>query len=297
MICEKFPSKIPNYIKSYRIEQEFYKNNNGYIGIEIPHVFLIYKNHLKLKYILTMEDLTFISDHFLSKDRNLYNISIVVSKIAKFHEHFWNKKLNYEIWKNGGYWTGNKRNEDKKKFQENFNLFKIHFLNLLNITNDNYNVILSHIQKSESNINEYYLSNETLIHGDLKFENLFICTNKNVYVIDWQWFGYGNCATEIMYLLFTSLSAEFLNIENIILILLHYCENNKCIKFNKLYHDFKIASFDFFIYLICCKWYNITLEILNQNDLNKKDGLHIRKIDQIQKIFSIILEFCNSEVI
>lgn len=283
LFCEKYPLKEANYIKSYRIEQNFYSNNSkSELGIFLPKIKSLNVNY-KLEYSILMEDLSL----FISNNRDMDLFISIIKDIAKFHMKFWNRKINYEVWKNGGYWTGNKRENDKNKFYKKYEIAIKNLINITNLKYEDFNAIKINIEK----IKEYYEDFETLIHGDLKIENLFLSKN-GLYLIDWQWVGYGKCATDIMYLLFTSLPSNLLNKENLEILLKEYCSINKNVNFDKIYKDFKIASLDFFIYLICCKWYNITIEAINKNEFEKNDGLHIRNVNQIESIIKLISEIC-----
>jgi len=291
LFCEYLPSKKANYIKSYRVEHSFYNNNsNKNIGILLPKIKNSQVNNFNLEYKLEMEDLSI----YYSKDnyRNVDSMSKIIKEIAKFHIHFWNSKINYELWQLGGYWTGKKRQYDKDKFYMKFPIAKVNLLSFTNLQASDFEILQNYVHKNENSIAEYYNKKQTLIHGDLKLENLFLC-EKGMFLIDYQWVGLGSCATDLMYLLFTSLSFEYLNIENIKILLNEYCRVQTKITFDELYNDFKIASIDFFKYLICCKWYNTTLENLQINDANKKDGFHVRKVQQIEMIFKVLLYFAQ----
>lgn len=292
LFCEYFPSKKANYVKSYRVEHAFYNNNmDNEIGILLPKIYSSSVDNYNLEYKLQMQDLSI----FLKEGsyRNLYSITRIIRELAKFHIHFWNVKLDYEIWHQGTYWLGSKRKSDKDKFYKKFQLAKKNLPLLINLKECDFEIIEKYIHDNENNIKKYYDKSETLIHGDLKLENLFLC-DKGVYLIDFQWCGLGCCATDLMYLIFTSLSYEFLNVKKIKVLLKEYCKHQEKVTFEGIYQDFKIAAIDLFKYLICCKWYNITLKTLQKNDDNKKDGYHVRKKEQIESIFKVLIEFANT---
>ena len=275
---EYYPSKIPNYIKSYRIEQKFYENNDFIKGVFLPKIYEIERSKLSKSFKIVMEDIP-----MYKKNRNLDTIKTILKSMILFYIEYENKKIHHEIWSNGGHWTGNKKSNEKLDLEKKFHL------TCANFEIYGYNEVLDKIIENRKNTQKYYSKNKTLIHGDLKFENMFIDDQK-VYLIDWQWVGYGNPITDIVYLIFTSLSSQYITIGNIKNLLIFYKNLNSNLIIEDIINDFKISFLDFLEYLICCKWSNLSVEQLEINDMNKKDGLHIRKLDQILSIFNIALK-------
>ena len=291
-ICEYFPSKLANYVKSYRVEQNFYKNYKPEMSITIPKIYKIENNNLE--FTIIMQDIK----SYKKKYRNIETIKFIIYNMNKFYEYNKNSIPNYEIWNLAGYWNGNKKNSDKIYFKERYNMTIDYFKKYFPFSDYDYNNLYEWVIEMKPNILEYYKNNNYLIHGDLKLENLFKTEEDKLIVFDFQWFGYGSVETDISYLLLTSLSDQFLDINNIIGILNYYIDINKNKKYNlqKIYANFKLAACDFFEYLISCKWYNMTIDKLEENDNNKKDGLHVRKLNQIEKIFNIMIHFSNENL-
>lgn len=287
-LCEYFPSKFPNYIKSYRVEQNFYKNNQMIEGIRIPKIYDIKTSNIDLEYTIIMQDIPSFKRY-----RNTETIKKIIRSMNILYHQFEGQIPKYELWSTAGYWTGKKRREDKLNFEKKFDSSLIFFRTVFDFNEKEYDEIKKYVVNNRNKVFDYYNRNTTLIHGDLKIENLFV-NDDEIYVIDWQWFGYGNPITDIMYLILTSLSSQFLTLENIQGIIRFYEQLNPYMLYDQLYEDFKIASTDFFEYLICCKWNEITMQELILNDEQKKDGLHVRKLEQIKNIFNLILYFSKN---
>lgn len=274
-----FQSKKSNYIYSYFIEYEFYKNQTEFIGVYLPKIYLSDKNLFMRRYQYIFEDVS--SDILLTNQ----TIIKIIHSLANFHNNFFNKFVNYKVWNEGGYWTNNKRMINDNFFIKKYFSFKNNLIHL-NIKFEEENV-LSFILSKKEQINEYYKKRTTLIHGDFKLDNMFI-KNDSIVLFDWQWVGYGNPATDIMYFIITSLSYDMINDYYIKYIINEYCLKFKHINFETLYIDFKIALFDFFKHLICFKWFDISEDTLKNNKINKKDGIHLQSKKQIKRICDLI---------
>lgn len=279
-----FLSKNDCYIKSYRIEHNFYRSHIPK-GIEIPTIVETSIQYNPLSFRITMEKLW----HRIGNENK--EINMVIKNIAKFHINFWGLKIDVPVWNHGGYWTYHKRINEKRNFRTCYHtLFQLFHESW---SKEQFENLCEWIILSESRVKQFYQNKQTLIHSDLHFENLFIRkensnSKKELVFIDWQWVGYGNIATDLIYFLFTSIPSQHLHEENIYDYIRKYCLYNPLISYEDLLDQCITSSIDYFIYLVCCKWNCISFEEqeLDSNSMNMRLHERIKKIFYILDVFS-----------
>jgi len=162
--------------------------------------------------------------------------------------------------------------------------------NLVLKLNDEISLLKDKLNYMENEFKTLSKKYKTLCHGDFKISNLFVrnpSPNRDgkVYVIDFQWFGYGNGLLDAVYYLYTSLQTEDLSK---IPELLDYYYNEICkhgindYEKDEFLHHADIILVDFVVYVICSKWSTMTPTDIKQYEIKVKDGLHLRSIPHME---------------
>ena len=110
---------------------------------------------------------------------------------------------------------------------------------------------------------------------------------EKVYTIDWQWFGYGNCAIDIAYFLNTSLHVDLLPVQDELLKLYYdtLMSSGKIkYSFQQFIYHYQLCHIDFCLYAIVCKWARMTPDDFNEFQLECKDGMHLRSLTHMHNI-------------
>ena len=110
---------------------------------------------------------------------------------------------------------------------------------------------------------------------------------EKVYTIDWQWFGYGNCAIDIAYFLNTSLHVDLLPIQDELLKLYYDTlvgSGKFSYSFAQFMYHYQLCHIDFCLYAIVCKWARMTPEDFNEFQMECKDGMHLRSLTHMHNI-------------
>lgn len=172
-------------------------------------------------------------------NEDIYHIFDTMMTYYHINDHI---KTN-NIWKHGGYWTGEKRLSSKKKLLQRWNSFlsvyqvKQKYYSLFTFFSLHLHDIIYYYQKTKY---------RTIIHGDFKPQN--ICySNKNISIFDWQWVGYGHPITDLFYFLFHVFTPNECTYDNIMLILEQY---------ERDIHIIHMIILDYFVYLVTCKLYS-----------------------------------------
>ena len=128
--------------------------------------------------------------------------------------------------------------------------------------------------------------------------------SRDVYAIDWQWFGLGNCAIDVASFLLTTPTAQTLPkmdqlLETYHRALLQHLPAQYAYPFPLFRHHFDVAVVDFCTYCITAKWSAMTPEDFENNARKVHDGLHLRSFPHMGVIIhraTHILEEWNAKL-
>lgn len=106
---------------------------------------------------------------------------------------------------------------------------------------------------------------------------------RDVYAIDWQWFGLGSCCIDVVAFLVTSPLASVLpKVDHLASVYYqallqylppHFAEN---FPFTVYRHHFNVALVDFCTFCVTAKWSKMTPDDFTNNARKVQDGLHLR---------------------
>lgn len=288
---------------SFFIEVRFYNHFSELVKIPTPKCYYSHEDYYNIQYLMIMEDLSsFHNGEPLGF--NIHNSKTLLKNIAKLHGEFWNTESlsQGDIWKQGGYWLGDKEMQFDRSLSECFDAAVENFKEIF----DDFNEIeefKNSLIEYEDKIHHIVHSQKpkTLIHGDYKISNLFVNEKKDkAFTIDWQWMGGGSCTADVAYFIYTSVRIDNENLhdpngENIIdVIEMDLLETY----FNQLKHyistDYSFDEFKeqyifnvlyFFIFCIREKWSVMTNEMFLKYKKSNIDGLHLRSLDHIKRLF------------
>ena len=283
------------YLASYRIESLFYKEQLDILhGFHTAEVYYNMEDVFNNRFGMMLQDL---SKHYDGQPNgfNFNESKAILSCLAEFHALNRNKKFDrLDGWKYAGFWTGNKREATKKTVVTSWERvmmnfpdfhFKERFPCLGGLLEDK----LSYIDSEFYNLSKEF---QTLCHGDFKVSNLFIKKQTDekdgkVYVIDFQWFGYGNGLVDAVYYLYTSVCSD--DLSRIPELLNHYYKELQRFGVDdydryEFLHHANIVFVDFAVYIICSKWSTMTLNDFKQYEMKVKDGLHLRSTVHMEAI-------------
>ena len=113
--------------------------------------------------------------------------------------------------------------------------------------------------------------------------------SRDVYAIDWQWFGLGNCCIDVAAFLMTTPNAASLGrIDHLAEVyhraLLKHLPERFLYPFELFSHHFDLAVVDFCCYCITAKWSSMTPEDFENNARKVHDGLHLRSFPHMGMI-------------
>ncbi|CAF1514018.1 unnamed protein product [Didymodactylos carnosus] len=301
------------YLNSYEVETRFYKIYSTDIqGLRLPQILFSYENPFHHHFVMVMEDISHCENGqplgFSMKDS-----MICLKYLAEFHATHWDHptpKTNAKFWDIGGYWTGKKREANKKEIRKAWDHVFQYFHEDLQISESSKSlgVRLEH-RLDDIALIMSLLEPRTLIHGDFKITNIFInhnnhdfyaesTTTEHVYAIDWQWFGIGNVALDVAHFIATSIHEN--SIQNS-LELLHYyyrtlLENGISAEqhsWEKFWKNFQLCWIDFFIFTVVAKWGTMKPNDIELYQKEEKDGLHLRSYPHMRKLLIQTEEFIN----
>ena len=275
------------YLKSYRIESLFYKGQLDILrGFHTAEVYYNMEDVFNNRFGMMLQDLSKHDDG--QPDGFTFDDSkAILSSLAEFHVANRGKKFEQlDGWKRAGYWTGNKREAAKHTVATAWERVMINFpdFNL----RDKYpflgGLLKDKLNYMENEFNILSKKYQTLCHGDFKISNLFVrkpSVDKEgkVYVIDFQWFGYGNGLIDAVYYLYTSVRPEDLpRIPELLNFYYNELKRNGMGDYDiqEFQHHADIILVDFAVYVICSKWSTMTPNDVKQYELKRKDGLHLR---------------------
>ena len=287
------------YLNSYRIESLFYKQSLSILsGFHTAEVYYNMEDVFNNRFGMVLQDLSRNLDGqpggFTSEEARL-----ILSSLAEFHADNRGKKMKTfggDGWKVAGYWTGNKReavksNVDSAWERVMLNFPDMHFKERYPCLGGLMKDKLSYIEEEFQTLSDKKY--RTLCHGDFKISNLFVRSptkekpDGKVYVIDFQWFGYGNGLVDAVYFLYTSLRAE--DLKCIPELLEHYYQalighGVSDYAREDFIHHADVVFVDFALYVVCSKWSVMTLSDIKQYEQKVKDGLHLRSIPHMELI-------------
>lgn len=267
---------------------------------------------------MPQEDIQFTCDG-QPEGFGLENTKLCLTRLAKFHTCFWNKsqyKKGTKMWDIAGYWTGNKREANKADVKAAWEKTLINFGNTLNLQKNNLRNLGKRLEFRLNFISREFeaMAPRTLLHGDYKVSNVFVKSrgkSGKVYAIDWQWFGFGNCAgkfienslkflmdivVDVMYFMTTSTHKDLL--EKQVELAEHYHsallqEGVRDYPFKTFWRHFQICYIDFVNYCICSKWQVMSPKDIEEYRATKKDGLHLRSYPHMQHLIDTAQQFLD----
>jgi len=284
------------YLASYRIESLFYKGQLDILhGFHTAEVYYNLEDVFNNRFGMMLQDLS-KHDDGQPNGFSYENSCLMLSSLAEFHAANRGKKFEHlDGWKCAGYWTGHKREAAKNTVATAWERVMINFPDLQ--FREKYprlgDLLFEQLDFTEEEFNILSKKYQTLCHGDFKISNLFVrqpSTDKEgrVYVIDFQWFGYGNGLIDAVYYLYTSVQAQ--DLHRVPELLTHYYNELKRYNIdyprNEFNHHANIILVDFAVYVICSKWSTMTPNDVKQYELKVKDGLHLRSTEHMELILA-----------
>lgn len=305
-----YNDKLAMYLRSYQIESRFYRDIvKDMKGFKLPQIYYNYEDVFNNQFGMGMEPIRVAE--FESGDPNGFSQEdtvLCLRQLAKFHAAFWNHPhlASMDVWSLGGYWTGDKRKENKVKIKSDWERTMTNFSTHLDFSGSKADIgrrLDTHLRSILERFDK--MPRSTLIHGDFKVTNLFVDPKKRkdedeaVWVIDWQWLGRGSGAIDAVYFILTSTDLSALSRDSIQQLvrkayyktLIQRGVSNY--SFDLFWEHFMLALVDFFVYVVVSKWaYMWPNDIITYSEKGK-DGLHLRSFAHMQKMINIAEEFMN----
>jgi hypothetical protein len=302
-------------LQAYDLELAFYRHFATLIPIPTPRCLYNHEDYYNVQFFMAMEDLSNLDigepDGF-TFDQAGY----IVENLALFHSRFLQGddrlRLAKKMWKEGGYWFGEKEMPHDFPFIAAFNQMISNFGQVLTL-NPVLGKRLSDVVDWVTRI-AHEAQPKTIIHGDYKISNLFVDNGLNkIYTIDWQWIGMGNPATDLAY--FTSTSLQISEIfdgsheENLRSDRPYGYYDNKELELLRRYHkalqhkgivdyDFDVLEQQyllnviyFYIFAVRAKYAKMSVEDIENYRKSSKDGLHLRHLAHIQSLTNRVDRF------
>jgi len=290
------------YLDSYEIESRFYTHFARDIeGVKIPFLYYNLEDSVNNKFGMILQDLS-LCENGQPYGFSLEDSKLCLLKLARFHASHWKKTTvgtNLKMWDIGGYWTGTKREGNKKDIKDAWSRVLKNFpeqVGSSSYTKELGKLLYEKLDKIADLFNA--MEPKTLVHGDYKVSNIFIDKSKpedqQVYAIDWQWFGVGNPALDVMYFLSTSIHHDHVGLQTDLVKLYHAALVSNGIEdypFAVFWNQFKLCWLDFFIYVVVSKWGSMTPQDFAKYQNKRKDGLHLRSFAHMKKLIESAEEF------
>lgn len=303
-------SELYNKLQGYTIEVQFYNNFSEKVKIPTPSCYYNYEDYYNVQYLMIMEDLSAYHNGE-PLGFNIHNSKTLLKNIAKLHGEYWNtgSSSRGDIWKQGGYWLGNKEMQFSLSLSECFDAARDNFKDIFNNLNNIEELKLNLIEY-EDKVHHIVHSQKpkTIIHGDYKISNLFVNEKKDkAFTIDWQWMGGGSCSADVAYFIYTSVRIDDQNMKDHsnqddvighteMELLKTYYEN--LIHFGVTDYPFELFKEQyifnviyFFLFCVREKWSEMSQEMFFKYKKSNIDGLHLRSSAHIKRLFDKSAEF------
>eukprot|EP00817_Percolomonadidae_sp_ATCC50343_P000759 CAMPEP_0117425668 /NCGR_PEP_ID=MMETSP0758-20121206/5918_1 /TAXON_ID=63605 /ORGANISM="Percolomonas cosmopolitus, Strain AE-1 (ATCC 50343)" /LENGTH=311 /DNA_ID=CAMNT_0005210339 /DNA_START=665 /DNA_END=1600 /DNA_ORIENTATION=+ len=305
------------YYQSYQIESLFYSNVRDEVerqykelkevgvkrihGLKVPEVYYNYADKLNMRFVMIMQDIRWHRSRMKTGQGmgfTLKQASYCLASLAKFHASCQNHPMLQTmnpVWDLGGYWTGLKRAKDKKHIAA-FTKKAEHQLPLLQFPSQFGERMERHLDAIMNHVND--LPRTTFVHGDFKITNIFINKKKNIWTIDWQWLGRGVGAIDIAYFMLTSMRADTMKYQTLYeltkrVYFEQFAASVPEANFQILWRDVAMCMVDFFIYVVVSKWAFMSPNDVQDYAKKKKDGLHLQRYDNMQKMINLTVSMMN----
>mmetsp|Transcript_25568 Transcript_25568/g.64194 ORF Transcript_25568/g.64194 Transcript_25568/m.64194 type:complete len:768 (-) Transcript_25568:271-2574(-) len=174
--------KPSQYVRSYQIEARFYRNYAHKVrGIQVPHVYYNLADSFNVKFGMVMQDVGSAQDG-QPNGFSIEHCRLLVKKLAQFHARFWQhprlQKMN--VWQPAGYWTGDKREADKRRIRVDWEQVVDKYTPHLTFPPEMRN-IGERLERHVVSINTQIATAQpqTLLHGDFKVSNVFISASSD----------------------------------------------------------------------------------------------------------------------
>jgi len=250
----------------------------------------------------------------------------ILKNIACLHAKFWNKaesNITKGIWMHGGYWFGPKEMPHSVSVQRAFSQTLCNFGEHLNL---GLTQQIQDLGKKLEHLTSYityqvhHTAPKTVIHGDYKISNLFIEEEDvKVFAIDWQWCGIGCCATDVAYLVYTSLLSgiitnpielnksdpyDYYSPNELQLLQTYHSTLLNCgvtnYSFELFEQQYLINVLYFCIFCIRQKYSKMTVQDVHNYQKKNRDGLHLRYFSHIKQIIeraSTLVDHVHKDVL
>ena len=209
-----------------------------------------------------------------------------------------------ELWEHGGYYSLEKRRDDVEKIEGNWRRLHSHFRKEgMGVSGETFGQrLVDHAEQISVRASARPRDDHraTLIHGDFKAANLrfgvgdggdgFACR-----AIDFQWTGWGLGASDVAYLLCTSLSLPLLNQESVRLLVERYYQRlgpslRERYSFESFLVDLDWCILDYVRFTTGAMWGAVTPSSMAENarGANRRNiGLHKRSLAHLNFVVSL----------
>jgi Ecdysteroid kinase-like family len=315
-----FDSIESMYLKSYQIEHRFYRHVAPRCsGLKLPTIYYNFEDCFNNQFGMVLEDLSDLEDG-QPWGFNFEECCICLRRLAQFHANNWNRRLwssKIKKWSIGGYWTGLKREANKREVREAWRKMQKNFAaDLPELSSEPLADLGDRLFGQLDLIMNRFETMQpvTLLHGDFKLSNLFIGRQKNsarrkpdmatadngaipdddgtkLFAIDWQWLGLGSCAIDVFYFIVSSTEAPVLRRQKDLMHVYHdelqsHLQSEADYPFEHFERDLETCFVDFCSYAIVSKWGRMEngAADLEKYQRKSKDGMHLRTLDHVQHI-------------
>jgi len=310
--CVLYAKKVIQYedrdamfLSSYQIESRFYTyySDNDFKAVSLPKAYYNYEDCFNNKFGMVLEDISEGTETGQPHGFSWEDSKACVIALAKFHAEHWKQtEPQTKHWDIGAYWTGNKREGNKEEIRVCWDKAMQHFANQLNLKDTTRQNLGRSLEASLNLISEKFkeMDCNTLLHGDYKISNIFLGKkggDTQVYVIDWQWLGVGNCAIDITPFIITSIRSEDIPQQTELFQLYHSTLVSQGITdypYETFWRDVQICTIDFLLYIVCGKLNWMTQEDVRRYQRKHKDGLHLRSYPHMKNLIECAAQFLDN---
>ncbi|MGI9609712.1 MAG: phosphotransferase [Acidimicrobiia bacterium] len=290
-------------LRSFVVEASFYRDlSNRVEGLRVPKASFVHSDPWRQRFATVMEAVPDrASETGESEGFSAENAATCLRRLAEFHASWWGVPLpaGARVWDRGGFWGGDMKRAAKLEVCDRWSdAFANHRFDpaheaLGRLLEPHVEAILAEVDSMPS---------PTLIHGDFKVTNLFVDTegrgsDGEVWAIDWQWLGRGSPVVDSVLFLLTSVHADLVT-KDAIRELVEREHHDQLVRsgvtgysFDQMWSEWMWVAADFLLYVVTCKWYRMTSADVSAYADEGKDGFHLRSVDHMDRIVTLVREF------